>query len=121
MKLLKWGALLGIALCTTPLLAAAPADNIDEVIVRTTVVDNYSFRLVLANLQEENTEIVLENLDGTRTLYREFVRDHNGYGKIIDLKKLAFGKYVLRIIQGDQDRHQVIVVNENGLLMSQVK
>ena len=98
-------------------------DDIDpeDLLVKTKQVDSRSFRLTLANLQQENTRIILENLSGSSTYFSRFVRNHNGYSTLLNLSKLPDGKYALKVSQNNETLTLVIAIKGDQLLFSQIK
>ena len=103
------------ALSTFPAVAADyPTETEPEnILVRTKALNAHSFKLVLANLQQENTRIVLEDISGTRMYFNHTVRKHNGFATVLNLEKVPEGRYVLRIIQNNEALTQVIALKIN--------
>lgn len=119
MKRFHWLATLCLALMTLPAWAndVAPATNTD-ILVNAKIAEGKVLNLKVSNLQMERTSIRLTDLKGENTFYREFVKDHNGYGRRLNLDQLPSGKYMLTIKQKDEYVKQVIVVKDNYLLIS---
>ncbi len=109
-----------IGLGTLPVMAATPPNATGNVLLKTTALNPTDLRITLANLELQNTEVVLKSLDGTRTFFREIIRKHNGYSILVDLEGLGDGKFLLEIEQDDEALHQVIVIDDGQMLMSKV-
>jgi len=115
-----------VALClllpALPALAGdPPAGEIEHVIVRTEVVDDYALQLRLANLQKETTKVEIKHLTRGTSYFSNYIRNHNGYATRMDLQKLPKGKYVLEISQQDDRRAIVMRISEYGLFLSEAK
>ena len=97
-----------------------PAKIDDDLIINVDQLDNKQFILHIANLQQQITNIKIQDLEGN-IYYREKVKDHNGFAKKIDLKELPEGRYVLSITQNDRRFSQVVLVDSDNLLFSRIK
>lgn len=115
-------AALCFTLSTLPTLGAdAPADEIEKVLVRTNVVDDYALQLRLANLQQEVTRVEIKHMTRKIAYFTDVIRNHNGYAAQIDLSDLPQGRYLLEISQQNESRKVVLRVNEHGLFVSDTK
>lgn len=121
MKRFHWLATLCLAVMTLPIWAndASPAANTD-ILVRANIAEGKVISLKVSNLQMEKTSIKITDLKGENTYYRDFVKNHNGYGRRLNLDNLPVGKYVLTIKQKDEYVKQIIVIKDNYLLLSQI-
>ena len=121
MKRFHWLATLCLAVMTLPVWAndASPAVNTD-ILVRANIAEGKVISLKVSNLQMEKTSIKITDLKGENTYYRDFVKNHNGYGRRLNLDNLPVGKYVLTIKQKDEYVKQIIVIKDNYLLLSQI-
>ncbi|MEZ5039688.1 MAG: hypothetical protein R2828_07340 [Saprospiraceae bacterium] len=120
MKRFQWLATLCLALMTMPLMAndSSPVKPTTDILVSSKIVGGKTVKLKVSNLQMEKTAILLTDLQGNNTFYRDFVKDHNGYGRRLNLDQLPVGKYMLTVKQKDENVKQIIVVKENYLLLS---
>ena len=121
MKRFHWLATLCLAVMTLPVWAndASPAVNTD-ILVRANIAEGKVISLKVSNLQMEKTSIKITDLKGENTYYRDFVKNHNGYGRRLNLDNLPVGTYVLTIKQKDEYVKQIIVIKDNYLLLSQI-
>ena len=121
MKRFHWLATLCLAVMTLPIWAndASPTVNTD-ILVRANIAEGKVISLKVSNLQMEKTSIKITDLKGENTYYRDFVKNHNGYGRRLNLDNLPVGKYVLTIKQKDEYVKQIIVIKDNYLLLSQI-
>ena len=87
--------------------------------VRTAVEDQNTLLLSMVNMQQEKTVVTLRNLTSKETLYQEVIKDHNGYRMALNLNELPEGRYALSIKNGDTQKHQVVTVNSDIVLLSQ--
>lgn len=101
-------------------LAASPEVN-DPLIVRTSTDDNSSIQLHLANLEGMTTTIKLSSLETKDVILEKQLRKHNGFGYNLNLEELSHGRYLLVVTKGKEVRQQVILINENGIFLSQIK
>ena len=119
-----YSVLLALCLALSAALPASadPVANPSEtkILVKTKLVGEKTLQITLANLQREKTTIRLENLEGA-VFYQEFVKNHNGFNKKIDLRKAPAGRYVLKVEQKGELLTQVVVVREDSLAISRVK
>ena len=120
MKSLMLIAAVVCSMACIPVSAAttAPADD-GDLIINVDQLNNKQFILHLANLEQQSTSIMIKDLSGT-TYYRETVKDHNGFAKKINLRKLPEGRYVLSITQNDRQFTQVVLVDTEKLLFSKI-
>lgn len=89
----------------------------DDPIVRVKVVDAKIFQINLANLQKETTNVKLTNLRGT-TYFKETIRNHNGYGKKINIDQIPNGRYVLTITHNKSSVTKVIYIDDDAIRVS---
>lgn len=120
MKRFQWLATLCLALMTMPLMAndSSPVNPTTDILVSSKIVNGKTVKLKVSNLQMEKTAILITDLQGNNTFYRDFIKDHNGYGRRLNLDQLPVGKYILTVKQKDENVKQIIVVKENYLLLS---
>lgn len=97
-----------------------PVDSKDPMIVRTTTAED-GVQVLLANLEKVTTTVELKSLDTKEVVLDEQVRNRNGFSYDLHLDKLAYGRYILSVTKGETVKTQVILVNENGIYLSQVK
>ncbi len=88
--------------------------------VRTMIKDHSTLMLTIVNLQQEKAVVSLRNLSNRDLVYREVIKDHNGYRMALHLHQLPAGRYVLEIKKGDSITHQVVRVSRNLVLLSQM-
>lgn len=121
MKRFHWLATLCLALMTAPMWAndVLPITTSD-ILVTAKITTGKTINLKVANLQMEKTSIRLTDMKGNNTFYRDFVKDHNGYGRRLNLSDLPSGKYMLTVKQKDEKVRQIIVVRDNYVLLSNV-
>lgn len=95
---------------TLPAFSSAPIPAIETEAIKITTeaLEGTSFRLLIINLQQETTAIKIESLDEAVTYFQEYVKDHNGYAKRIDLQKVPEGKYLLKVIHANKEMVKVI-------------
>ncbi|MDX1941255.1 MAG: hypothetical protein SFU99_11935 [Saprospiraceae bacterium] len=114
-----------LALClaiSVPTFVSAHNFTVEpQVNVNVKTVKERTVEISLFNLQQERTSISIQSLDGETTYFKNVIKDHNGYRKRLNLKDLAFGRYLLVIEQNGKKMQQVIVLDEeNGMLLSDV-
>ncbi len=121
MKRFHWLATLCLALMTAPMWAndVAPITTSD-ILVTAKITTGKTISLKVANLQMEKTSIRITDMKGDNTFYRDFVKDHNGYGRNLNLSDLPSGKYMLTVKQKDEKVRQIIVVKDSYVLLSNV-
>lgn len=121
MKRFHWLATLCLAVMTLPVWAndATPPVGTD-ILVNAKIAEGKVISLKVSNLQMEKTSIRLTDLKGDNTFYRDFVKDHNGYGRRLNLGNLPSGKYMLTVKQKDEYVKQIIVVKDSYVLLSGV-
>ena len=121
MKRFHWLATLCLALMTAPMWAndVTPITSSD-ILVTAKITSGKTINLKVANLQMEKTSIRITDLKGDNTFYRDFIKDHNGYGRRLNLSDLPSGKYMLTVKQKDEKAKQIIVVKDNYVLLSNV-
>ncbi len=73
-----------------------------------------SLKLHLANLQEQQTSIALNNRRG-ETIYKKEVSKQRAFAKFLDLSQLAEGKYLLEISNAAISVQQPILVQKTGI------
>ena len=74
----------------------------------------------LFNLQELTTTMRITDLDGKVSYFQEIIRQHNGFTQNIDMDKMADGRYLLQIEQGDSVKQQVIVISDRQVMLSDI-
>ncbi len=110
------------SLSTNAILINDPTPPNGEVQLYVTPLSEKKLDVALANLQYQRTTISLKSLDGTITYYQDVVNKHNGYRRCLNLRELAYGKYMLVVEKGKESHRQVIVLSkDNGMLLSAVK
>lgn len=96
-------------LCAIPYLFAfknmAPPNISGEgFTIRLTPIESQkAFKLRLYNLQKKPVRIIIKNLDN-QIIYSEKVLNHNGYRKLINLKNIYTGKYIIQIMHPSESR-----------------
>lgn len=90
---------------------------LEKVLVYATVQEGKVLKLNLANLQKIRTLVTLKDLKGN-TCYSKVIRKHNGFFSKLNLSKLRKGKYILAVSNGDELISQVVVINDDGLVLS---
>jgi len=114
---------LALLLClsaTTFLSANAVLDGTDPMIVRTEAT-NQSVQVLLANLEGVTTNVMIRSLDSGDVMFRDQVKNHNGFSFDFDLEELKQGRYILAVEKGETVKQQVILTNDNGIFLSQIK
>ncbi len=114
MKSLLFFLLLGTCV---PAFASAPVESL---ITRSHVTATH-LSLTLANLEQDRTLVQFYDLDTEVTLYRQVVKDHNGFSVNLSLEELPTGRYVISVQKGDTLRRQVIRKTETGIQCSDWK
>ncbi len=111
---------LGLGLVANFAFANPNGGDSEKVILNVEAVGNKKVKVHLSNLQKITTNVVLTNLDG-EIIFQEKIRDHNGYGKNLSLKRLPKGRYILSITQKDADPWQsVVLLQDNEVKVSRV-
>ena len=98
---------------------ANPNPDSEHLIMRVKLQDAKSIDVILANLQQEKTNLTLSSLDGT-TYFFDTIRKHNGYGKNLSLSKMPQGRYILKVTQKGKELTSVIVVGKEKVKVSRV-
>jgi hypothetical protein len=109
-----------LALLALSLNVSASNEPTGEFQVKSYVVENNVVVLQLYNLQQENTEISIQSLDGKTTFFSDYVRNHNGYIRKINLENLTDGRYMIEIEQNKASRTQVVLVRDGKVQLSSV-
>ncbi len=119
MKRFHWLATLCLALMTAPMWAndLSPVTTTD-ILVNAKITSGKTISLKVSNLQMEKTSIRITDLKGNNTFYRDSVKDHNGYGRRLNLSDLPSGKYMLTVKQKDENVKQIIVIRDSYVLLS---
>ena len=113
--------LLALAVITSCAISPSFANiTYDDILIYVDNSEGKAFNLQLANLQKVSTKVAIKDMDGS-IYFEDYITDHNGYAKKINLKKLKDGKYLLNVMQGKQKLVQVIVVKGDKLWFSKVK
>lgn len=100
----------------TPITTA----DVETPIIRIKAVDNSSFKLVLANLEKEQTKVQITDLKGNTTFFSTSINDHNGYSMKINLKNLAQGRYLLKVNKKGTEKVSVMKIMEEGIKFSHI-
>jgi hypothetical protein len=96
-------------ICAIPCLfafknIAPPIISSDGITVRLTPIESRkAFKLRLYNLQKKPVRIIIKNLKD-QIIYSEKVFNHNGYQKMINLKNIYSGKYIIQIMHPSESR-----------------
>ncbi|MEL7250467.1 MAG: hypothetical protein AAFO03_18720, partial [Bacteroidota bacterium] len=117
MKMLVKGlAFASLFLCLTQAQATnfPPADG--NLLLKVSQVDDEVLLLQIANMQQEATTVSLVDLDGN-TFFRKQVTKHNGYAWKMNLQDAPDGRYILRVMQKDEQRSQVIYKSDDQILL----
>jgi hypothetical protein len=110
-----------IFLCLCLLVASiVSAEKTDPIIVKSTA-EGTELSLLLANLEGVRTYVELISLDSKETVWKQNVAAHNGFSYNLDLAKLDYGRYRLKITKGAVTKNQVIAVGEFGVMLSEMK
>lgn len=110
------------ALCLSVLatFSFASENEVNEhLIMRVETNDAKALHITLANLRQITTQLKLEDLNG-KVYYSDYINDHNGYGKNLSLRKLPKGRYILTVAQKGTEWKSVVVVDSDGVQVSQV-
>lgn len=94
-------------------------DDSENVIMRVEPTETKAIHITLANLQKETTNLALKTLNG-QVYYHDTIRNHNGYGKNLNLRKLPKGRYLLTVSQKDTEWTSVIFVDEDEVRVSRI-
>ena len=111
-------AILGL-LMILPLTISAELMPNPNLKVRSEVKAEKQIKVLLVNMMKVPTKVTITSMEGERILY-EMVRDHNGYSFDIDLSQLPNGRYLLEVSQKDEERSQVIRIDNGKVLLSEV-
>jgi hypothetical protein len=103
-----------------PLLIAQAKDKVIELVLLKTKVESKSLVVCLANLQKERSVLRLKSLRNNEVLYNRTITDHNGYSTRLNLEDLPQGRYVLELEQKSGNVNQVVVVDQEGIQVSQI-
>ena len=107
--------LLGLSFTISLQATNAPTNPVKAT---TEVVKEKTIALRLFNLQKFTTKIELTDLYGEANYYKTTVRDHNGFAKKLNLKKLQDGNYLMKITQNGETIQQVIRIRGNKIMFS---
>ncbi|MCB0608277.1 MAG: hypothetical protein KDD12_11210 [Lewinella sp.] len=105
-----------MAACMVPALAGGT--NPTELIARTTVMSEKTMKIQLINLEKVATTLSINSLDGKKTYYEKNIKKHNGFATKFNFGDLEPGKYLLKVEQPDESLTQVILIDENGIRVS---
>lgn len=110
-----------IFLCLCLLVAGiVSAEKTDPIMVKSTA-EGTELSVQLANLEGVRTNVELISLDSKKTIWEQNVAAHNGFSYQFDLADLDYGRYHLKITKGEVTKNQVVVIGENGVLLSEMK
>lgn len=96
-------------LCAIPFLFSfknidPPVISSGGITVRLTSIESKkAFKLWLYNLQKKPVRIIIKNLKD-QVIYSEKILNHNGYRKLINLKNIYTGKYIIQIMHPLESR-----------------
>ncbi|MCO6488308.1 MAG: hypothetical protein J5I98_07825 [Phaeodactylibacter sp.] len=117
----QFGAALLLAAMSFPLWATAP--NFDgvpgEVAFKTKVVEQKSVAVQLYNLGQERTTIEVQDREG-KVYYQKSIKGHNGYSIVLHLDELPQSSYIISVSHKDGVSTQVVRIEEDGLMLSQI-
>ncbi|MEL6141024.1 MAG: hypothetical protein AAFU67_05350, partial [Bacteroidota bacterium] len=82
---------------------------------------NQSIQVLLANLEGVTTHVVIRSLESGDIMFQDRVKEHNGFSFDFDLEKLDNGRYILAVEKGETLKQQVILIDDNGVYLSQIK
>jgi len=85
-----------------------------------TEVDGLDLNLRLVNRQQELTYVNLYTVEGDEVFFTERITDHNGYAMALKLHELPEGRYLLTVKKGDTVKHQVVVIENGDVLLSDI-
>ncbi|MEZ4935689.1 MAG: hypothetical protein R2788_26590 [Saprospiraceae bacterium] len=92
-----------------------PIFSNDGITVRLTPVESRkAFKLRLYNLQKKPVRIIIKNLND-QIIYSEKVFNHNGYRKMINLKNIYSGKYIIQIMHPSESRVGILRLNPKSV------
>ncbi|MEM6397386.1 MAG: hypothetical protein AAF741_13645 [Bacteroidota bacterium] len=118
---LQSGLLALFLLCAYgPLAAHTLQDDGGDPMNMKTEVDGMDLNLRLTNLQQETTFVNLSTIDGDEVFFTERIAKHNGYAVGLQLDDLPDGRYLLTVKKGDTVKHQVVVIENGDLLLSDI-
>lgn len=118
MKIRSFLAAFLLAAFALPSFASTPADA--ELIARTSVEGGKSVKVQLINLEKLHTTLSVQSLTGKETFYQKNIRKHNGFVTKLNLEDLPKGRYILKVEQADESLTQVILIDENGVRISEI-
>ena len=118
MNIFKSFFVIALTALTFTLSAADTPDA--ELKMKSKVVQDHKVVVQLINLQQENTTLKLQSLDGDITYFQEIIRQHNGYISRLNLKNLKDGRYVLQVDQADISKIQVVLIRNGKVRLSGV-
>lgn len=119
MKIFKSFFVLALMALTLNVSAANDVPN-GEMRLKSKVVEQNVLVVQLYNLQQAKTKIKIQSLDGKTTFFSDFVNNHNGYIRKINLENLTDGRYKIQVEQNDQSRTQVVLVRGSKVQLSSV-
>lgn len=96
------------------------AEKTDPLMVKSSA-EGSELSVQLANLEGIRTDVELISLDSKKTVWGQSIVAHNGFSYNLDLAKLDYGRYHLKVTKGETTKNQVIVVGEFGVLLSEMK
>jgi hypothetical protein len=103
-----------------PLLIAQAKDKVIELVLLNTKVEAKNLVVNVANLQKERSVLRLKSLRDNDVLYSKTITDHNGFCTRLNLEGLPQGRYVLELEQKSGNMNQVVVVDQESIVVSQV-
>ncbi|PHN03254.1 T9SS type A sorting domain-containing protein [Flavilitoribacter nigricans] len=110
-----------LALMAMTLNASASNEPTGELRLKSHVVESNVVVLQLYNLQQEKTKVSILSLDGETAYFTDYIRNHNGYIRKINLEELTDGRYMIQVEQNEQSKTQVILVRDSKVQLSSVK
>lgn len=121
MSILKQlGAVLLLAAISFPAWASSSADTTPgEITLKTRVVEQKSVAVQLYNLGQERTTIEVQDREG-KVYYQKSIKGHNGYSIVLHLDELPESSYVISVSHKDGVSSQVVRIEEDGLMLSQI-
>ena len=89
-----------------------------KLLARTHLIQAKTIKVTLANLQKNVTKMEITNKKGDTVYFKEFIRNHNGYSKTLNLKKLENGTYLIAIKNQGKVLKQVIRIRGDHVFFS---
>lgn len=106
MKILKFSALALLLALFSFSSVAANTDEPSPLHLKCRVMTEQKVRVQLFNLEQKPTHIAITDYGG-EVIYKDYVRQHNGYARAYNFKGIPDGKYILT---ADQDGAKVSTV-----------